>query len=198
MERADRSTSVWSYPFSLIRIFCCATVSGSLVLPSLLDDLRDGAGADGAAALADREAQALVHGDRLDERDLHDGVVARHAHLHAVRELDVARDVGRAEVELRAVALEERRVAAALVLREHVDLRLELGVRRDRAGLGQHLAALDVLALDAAQQAARVVAGLALVERLVEHLDAGDDGLLGLRVDADDLDLLADLDLALL
>src|SRR3978361_503152 len=87
---------------------------------------------------------------------------------------------------------------SALYLLAQVALRLELGVRRDRAGLGQHLAALDVLALDATEQAARVVAGLALVERLVEHLDAGDDGLLGLRVDADDLALLADLDLALL
>src|SRR6185437_390871 len=29
MERADRSTSVWSYPFSRMRIFCWATVSGS-------------------------------------------------------------------------------------------------------------------------------------------------------------------------
>jgi hypothetical protein len=28
-------------------------------------DARDDAGADGAAAFADREAQALVHGDRL-------------------------------------------------------------------------------------------------------------------------------------
>src|SRR3978361_2429672 len=87
---------------------------------------------------------------------------------------------------------------SALYLLAQVALRLELGVRRDRAGLEPHLAALGVLALDAAQQAARVVAGLALVERLVEHLDARDDGLLGLRVDADDLDLLADLDLALL
>ena len=41
----------------------------------------------------------------------------------------------------------------------------------------EHLAALDFLALGAAQQAADVVAGLALVEQLAEHLDAGDDGL---------------------
>src|SRR5882757_11582276 len=110
-----------------MRIFCCAMAVGATFgpalggpedrrSPSLLDDLRDGAGPDGTAAFADREAQALVHGDRLDERDLHDGVVAGHAHLHAVRELDVPRHVGRAEVELRAIALEERRVTAALVL----------------------------------------------------------------------------------
>ena len=42
-----------------------------------------------------------------------------------------------------------------------------------------------------------VVARLALVEQLLEHLDAGDDHLAG-GVDADDLDLLADLDHAAL
>ena len=40
---------------------------------------------------------------------------------------------------------------------------------------------------------ADVVAGAALVEELLEHLDAGDDDLAG-GLDADDLDLVADLD----
>ena len=101
--------------------------------------------------------------------------------------------VGGAEVELRAVAGEERGVTAAFFLGQDVDLGLELGVRRDRAGLGQHLAALHVFALDAAEQHADVVAGLALVQQLAEHLDAGDDGLAGWP-DADDLDFVADLD----
>src|SRR5205085_9333922 len=99
--------------------------------------------------------------------------------------------VGRPEVELRPVAVEERRVSPALLLLQAVDLGLELGVRRDRAGLAEHLAALDLLALGAAEQAADVVAGATLVEDLAEHLDPGDDRLLGLRLDADDLDLLA-------
>ena len=60
-------------------------------------------------------------------------------------------------------------------------------------GLGQDLAALDLLALDAPDEAAHVVAGLALVEQLLEHLDAGDDDLAG-GLDADQLDLVADLD----
>ena len=46
-------------------------------------------------------------------------------------------------------------------------------------------------------QAADVVAGLALVEQLLEHLDAGDDDLAG-GLDADQLDLVADLDHAAL
>src|SRR5262249_60045534 len=101
--------------------------------------------------------------------------------------------VGGAEIELRAIVGEERRMTAALLLGEDVSLGLELGVRLDAAGLAQHLAALDLLALGAAQQAADVVARLALVEQLAEHLDAGDHGLHG-RPQPDDLDFLADLD----
>ena len=134
-----------------------------------------------------------IHRDRRDQLHVHRHVVARHHHLGAFRQLHDAGHVGGAEVELRAVVGEERRVPAALFLGQDVRLGLELGVRRDRAGLRQHLAALDVLALGAAQQRADVVAGLALVEQLAEHLDAGHDGLLR-GADADDLDFLADLD----
>src|SRR3954470_7388754 len=81
----------------------------------LFDDLRHDAGADGAATLADGEAEAGVHRDRLAHLDLHLRVVTRHDHLLAVRQLDRAGDVRRAEVELRPVAVEERRVAATLV-----------------------------------------------------------------------------------
>src|ERR671935_3254537 len=89
--------------------------------PFLLQDVRYDARADGAAALADSEPEALVHGDRLDELDLHVRVVARHDHLLTFRELDRAGHVRRAEVELRPVAVEERRGATALVPPEPVD-----------------------------------------------------------------------------
>src|SRR5262249_43834904 len=131
----------------------------------LLEDLHDLAGADGAAALANGEGQALLHGDRLDQVDLHLGVVTRHDHLGALGQLDDAGDVRGAEVELRAVVLEERRVPATLVLGQDVDLRLELGVRGVGARLDEHLAALDVLTLDATQQQADVLARATLVEQ---------------------------------
>ena len=67
-------------------------------------------------------------------------------------------------------------------------------MRRDRAGLDDDLAALDVLALGATQQQADVLARLALVEQLAEHLDAGDRGGLLDVLDADDVDGLVDLD----
>src|SRR5205814_9967872 len=84
-------------------------------------------------------------------------------------------------------------VPATLLLGQDVDLGLDGRVGLDRVGLGHDLAALDLLALDAPQEAADVVPGAALVEELLEHLDAGDDDLSG-RLDPDDLDLVADLD----
>src|SRR5918998_5444655 len=96
-----------------MRIFDCGTGAS---LASLTDDLGDDARTHGAATLADGEPEALIHRDRLDQLDLHVRVVARHDHLLAFREPDRAGHVGRPEVELRPVAVEERRVAAALVL----------------------------------------------------------------------------------
>src|SRR5438132_27535 len=164
---------------------------------TLLDHLDRHAGSDRAATFTDGEAHPLLDRDRGDELDLHVDVVARHHHLGAFGQLDLAGHVRGPHVELRAVALEERRVPAALLLGQDVDPRVELGVRLDRAGLGQHLAALDLFALDAAQQAADVVARLAGIQQLVEHLDASDDRLARV-VNADHLDLFVDLDLAAL
>src|SRR6185503_3585347 len=158
-----------------------------------LDDLGDHSRAYGAATLADREPQALVHGDRLDQLDRHLDVVTRHHHLGPLWEVGDPGHVGRAEVELGPVAREERGVTATLLLLEAVDLSFELGVRRDRARLAQHLAALDLLPLGAAEKRADVVAGLALVEDLAEHLDPGHDGFARVR-DPDDLDLVAGVD----
>src|SRR3954470_8532071 len=159
----------------------------------LLDDLGDSTRTHGATTLTDGEAQALLHGDRLDQLDRHFGVVARHDHLRALGEGDDTGHVGRAEVELRAVVVEERRVPATLVLAEDVGVGLEVRVRGGRARLDHDLAALHVLALDATQEQTDVLTGLALVEQLAEHLDAGDRGGLLLRVDAHDVDGLVDL-----
>ncbi len=110
---------------------------------------------DGAAAFTDGEAQRLFHRDGLDQLHRHGDVVARHHHLPTLRQLDHAGHVGGAEVELRAIAIEEGLVPAPFRLAQHVHLGLELGVRGDGARLRQHLAALHVLAVDAAQQHAR-------------------------------------------
>src|SRR5258706_7249202 len=162
-------------------------------MSSLLDDADDGAGADGPATLADGEALADLEGDRGDELDAHLDVVAGHDHLGPLGQADRPGDVGRAQVELRPVAVVEGGMAAALLLGQALGLRRELRVGLDAARLGEDLAALDLLALDAPDEAADVVAGATLVEELLEHLDAGDDDLAG-GLDADQLDLVADLD----
>src|SRR5437773_2054117 len=163
-------------------------------------DLGHDARADGAAALADGEAEPFLHGDRRlgDQLDGDIDVVAGHAHLDAGWQSDRAGHVGGAEVELRAVAGEEGSVPAAFLLLEDVHAGGELRVRGDAARLGEHLAALQLFALDTAEQYADVVARDALVERLLEHLHAGDDRLAGVLAEADDLDLVADLDHAAL
>ena len=124
-------------------------------------------------------------------------VVARHHHLGARRQLDRARHVRRAEVELRAVVREERRVTAALFLGQDVGLGLELRVRRHRARLAQHLAALDAVTVDTAQKRADVVARFTAVQQLAEHLNARAGRLLRVA-DADDFDLVAHVDHAAL
>src|SRR3954469_22658112 len=163
----------------------------------LFDYFGDDTRADGSPALSNGEPEALVHGDRLNQLDFHLGILTRRHELAAVGELDDAGDVGRAEVELRPIAGDERRVTATLLLLQAVDLRLVLRMRRDRAGLAEHLPALDLLALRASEQRADVVAGAALVEDLAEHLDAGHNRL-GRVGDPDDLNLVAGVDDALL
>src|SRR6202022_3528521 len=79
----------------------------------LLNNLRDGTGADGSAAFANRKARTFFNGDRRNQLAVDGGVVARHHHLDALRQVERAGDVGRADIELRTIPVEERRVAAA-------------------------------------------------------------------------------------
>ena len=99
------------------------TREADVLLHRLLHDLDDGSGADGAAALADREAQSLLHRDRRDQVDLQVHVVPRHHHLHTLRQLRRPRHVRRPEEKLRPIPVEKRRVPPALLLRQDVHLR---------------------------------------------------------------------------
>ena len=101
--------------------------------------------------------------------------------------------VRRAEVELRTVVGEERRVTAALFLGQDVGLGLELRVRLHRARLAQHLAALDVLALRAAQQAPTLSPASPWSSSL-RNISTPVTVVFVVGLQADDLDFLADLD----
>src|SRR5436309_10924670 len=110
-------------------------------------------------AFTDREPESLFERDRSTERDFEVDVITRDDHLAALGQLHVSSHVGGPDVELRTVAIEERSVPAALLLGEDVDLGVECGVRLHRTGLRDDLAALDVVALEATEEQADVVAG---------------------------------------
>src|SRR6476659_7873682 len=109
-------------------------------------DLDDDASANRAPALTNGEARPIFESHRRHQLHANGDVVPRHDHLDALRQLDRPRHVGGADVELRAVPIEEWRMPPALLLGEDVDLGAELGVGLDRARLGQHLPALDLIA----------------------------------------------------
>src|SRR4030095_5952585 len=97
--------------------------------------LRDGhhhAGTNGFATLADRKPLLLLHRNRRDQLNVHRRVVPRHDHLRARRQRHLPGHIRRAEVKLRAVIVEERRVPATLLLGQDVRLRLELLVPLQR------------------------------------------------------------------
>ena len=99
-----------------------ATLSALLGRRRSLLDRGHTTGTNRAATLADREAEARLHGDRLDELNGDLGGVTRHDHVGALGEGDDAGHVRGAEVELRTVVREEGVVAPALFLLEDVDL----------------------------------------------------------------------------
>ena len=106
----------------------------------LVNDFADGASADGSATFTDGELGALFKGNRVDEVNVEGDVIARHDHVGTGREGDATGDIGGAEEELRAIAVQERGVTAAFLFGEDVDGGSELVVRDDGTRLGKDLA----------------------------------------------------------
>ena len=71
------------------------------LLSSTTEWVRARTGADGATALADGESQAGLHGHRVDELKVGGDIVARHHHLHALRQLHLACAAGMRACEQR-------------------------------------------------------------------------------------------------
>src|SRR5450759_999367 len=164
----------------------------ALAMLHLFDNLADDAGAHSAATLTDREVGTDLQRHRHNQLDGQVHVVARHHHLDPARQLRFTRHVHRPHVELRPVPVEERRVAPALFLLQHVHRTLERHVRLDRPRLCQHLPALHVLALDPAQQTPHVVPRNPFLQDLAKHLYPGHHRLARVP-QPDDLHFLADL-----
>src|SRR3546814_18847107 len=107
----------------------------------------------------------------MDQIHLHHRVVTRHAHLRALRQLNMPSDVSRPEEELRPIVAEERLVTPTLSLGQHIHLTLELLMRRDRTRLAQHLTPLALLLLRTPQKSHEVVTRLPLIQKLPEPLN---------------------------
>ena len=63
----------------------------------------------------------------------------------------------------------------------------------NRTGLSQNLTTLDLGTVNTTQQSADVIASLSIVQRLTEHLQAGDGGGQTVGLNADDLHCIANL-----
>src|SRR6185437_2387292 len=156
------TASIWTlWQLSILAI---VVSSQNGPLSRLLNNLRNGSRTHGPSAFADGEPQSLLHGYRRDQLDGQGHVVARHHHLRPARQLRHSRHVRGAEVELRTITLEERRMPPAFFLRQHVNFGLELGVRRNRSRLGQHHPALHVFLRRASEQQPGIVARHAFIQ----------------------------------
>ena len=160
-----------------------------LLIFRLAEDLGNNAGSDGSAAFADSETETFFDSDRGDEFNFHRNVVARHNHFNVSRQFDGTGNVGRSEVELRTISVEERGVTSAFLFLQDVNLSAELGVRIDGAGFSKNLTSLNTLTIDTTEKCADVIASVSLVEELSEHFKTGDGGFNGV-VDTNDLNLI--------
>src|SRR3989344_5482365 len=94
----------------------------------LLVDFGHYACADGLAALANGESLLLLQCDRLDELHLEGNRIARHDHLGSRRQGHFARYVRGADVKLRLVPGEKRRMPAAFLLGQNINLGCEFSM----------------------------------------------------------------------
>ena len=123
----------------------------------------------------------------------HLDVVAGHDHLNAFGQLDRAGHVRGADVELGPVAGEERRVAAALVLGQHVDLSLELVCGLIELGLARTWPrSMSSRSIPRSRQP--TLSPASPWSRVFWNISTPVTTVLRVSLDADDFDFVADLD----
>jgi hypothetical protein len=158
----------------------------------------DNTGGDGLATFSEGETLSLDDGEWHVKLHVNGNVVTGHAHLHILGQLDVDGGIGGTDEALGAVAGEEGLGATTFFGLEDVNFALEVTANINGAGLGQAHSSLDLFLGDTSKQHTDIVASLTAVERLVEGLNTSDGGGGGLSSDADHVDIVVDLDLALL
>lgn len=124
-------------------------------------------------SVAQSEPLALLNDHGPHQTQLQLGILTGHDHLLAGN-LHLGGAVPRTREHLQLDEASERLVATAFLLAQDVHLRFEVVVGLDRSRLAHHHSALDVVTFDTAHQGTQLIAGLGLLQNLVEHFDAGD------------------------
>ncbi len=169
------------------------SISGHLYISSLIR-FGDDAGADCTATFTNRETKLFLHRYRHDQ--FHRSIVILSPGMTISTpsgKMGYPRHVGRAEIKLRTITREERRVTTTLFLRQDIYLGLELRVRSDRTRLRQYHAALKVFLVHTTKQQTYVVTSFTVIQKLAEHLDTRNHRLARLT-NTDNLDLFTLLD----
>src|SRR5690606_8465684 len=90
--------------------------------PHLFFNRSNNTGANRAATFADSEAETFLHSHSLTQLNSHLDVVTRHHHFGSAAQLiHSTGNVSGAEVELRAIVLEERGVTTAFLFAQHIN-----------------------------------------------------------------------------
>jgi hypothetical protein len=124
-----------------------------------------------------RSPSSYIRSHIVDEVAYKFDIISGHDHLLrgigcALGEGKAHSHVGCPQEHLWPVVVHERSVPATFILGHDVNLRLKLLYSLHRAGLDDHHATGDLLALDTTQKSTHVVTSLSSVELLVEHLNA--------------------------
>ena len=119
---------------------------------------------DGAAAVADRRSQTLLHRDRRNLVNVELQVIARHHHLGALWQLNPIRHVRSKEVELRTAFREERGggVTTAFSFDQSIGFCFELRVWGHRTWLAENQTTPKTITAHTTRQCADVSPALRL------------------------------------
>ena len=107
----ENVNNIWEIITKRLLQFAGASFSAYLLLAI---NCGNNTGTNGTAAFTDSETEAFLDCNRGNKLNVHGDVIARHAHLGAFRQGDHAGHVRGAEVELRAIVVEERRMTCLL------------------------------------------------------------------------------------
>lgn len=164
----------------------------------VLQQLGDNTSSNSLATFSQSETLTLHNGQRVVQLHVDGDVIAGHGHSHILGQGQVDSSVSRTDKALRTVTREEGLGTTTLIRLQHVNLTLEVTTDLDGVGLGQAHTALNLVLGDTSKEHADVVTSFAKVELLVERFNTSDGGVGVLSLDANHVDVLVDLDSALL